>query len=150
MSFEPYRVPPRTVLFRGLGTSGQIDRKRDPWGVTLKAFFRKRKDDDGLTVLPQAHLCCEIELLQIAKIDVAEIEKLINPITGEHLYVWRDSPDHACIPNLPFHDEFPQEANDLATDLASAAEILTPEEFTTAKKTWANRSCGASEDHQQE
>lgn len=150
MPFEPRRVPAGTIVYRGLGSGGQIDRKRDPWGIKFPAFIRKRKDDDGLTVLPEPHLCCEIDLLQIAKIDVAEIEKMVNPITGEHLYVLQDADDHACIPNLPFHEEHSQEAQDLATDLADAAEILTSDEFMAAKKKWATHASEANESCRQE
>jgi hypothetical protein len=53
--------------------------------------------------------------------------------------VWRDAADHACIPNLPFHDEHPQASQDIATDLADAAEILTAEQFEEAKELWAVR-----------
>jgi hypothetical protein len=147
--FEPRRVPAGTIVYRGLGSGSQLDRNREPWGIKYPAFIRKRKDDDGLTVVPEPHLCCEIRLLQIAKIDVAEIEKLVNPVTGEHLYVWQDTADHACIPNLPYHDEHPQGAQDLATDLAGISEVLTEEEFEEAKEMWATRD-EASEDHQPE
>jgi hypothetical protein len=132
--FEPHRVPAGTIVYRGLDRKGWLDRQRDPWGVKYGAFIRKRKDDDGLTVVPAPHLCFEIELFQIAGIDVAEIEKMTNPITGEKLYVWQDSEAHACILNLPFHDEYPKASQDLATDLAEAAIVLTEKEFEEAEK----------------
>ena len=134
MLFEPHRVPAGTIVYRGIDRNGWLYRQRDPWGVRYGAFIRKQKDDDGLTVTPEASQCCEIELIQIAKIDVAEIEKMVNPITGEKLYVWQDAIDHACIPNLPFHHEHAQAAQDLATDLAEVADILTTEEFNATKR----------------
>ena len=148
MPFEPHRVPAGTIVYRGLGSKGWLDRQRDPWGIRHGAFIRKRKDDDGLTVAPESHLCCQIALFQIAAIDVAAIEKMVNPITGENLYVWQDSEDHACIPNLPFHDEHPLEAQGLATDLANASELLTEEEFGAAQEKWG-AMVAASEDRQQ-
>jgi len=91
----------------------------------------------------------ESTCFKIAKIDVADIEKIVNPITGENLYVWRDAADHACIPNLPFHDEHPQASQDIATDLADAAEILTAEQFEEAKELWAVRDATRGERRQE-
>jgi hypothetical protein len=62
MTFEPRRFPGESAVYRGIESKGHLDRQRDPWGVRLKAFLRKAKDYDGLTVVPEPYHCCHLNI----------------------------------------------------------------------------------------
>jgi hypothetical protein len=110
----------------------------------MKAFLRERKDDDGITVVPEACLCCQLDIVAIGAITVGAIESLSNPVTSEQLYVYQDAEDHALIMNLPYREEHRQEASRLAFMLAGMCKLLTKEEFVEAKQEWTNRSAASN------
>ena len=141
MSFQPFRVPPERWTFRGL--TGAL--KKNPWGSKVKAFLRKPKDDDGITVLPEPCLCCALDISGIGKIKVGDIESLSNPATNVQLEVVQEAEDHALILNVPFHGEHEKDAQDLATALAEMCTLLDEKEFEAAKEEWATRCLASSE-----
>jgi hypothetical protein len=138
MSFQPVRLPPETWTFRGL--TGSL--KRNLWASKVKAFLRKPKDDDGITVVPEPCLCCALDISGIGKIKVEDIESFHNPATNDQLQVFQDAEDHAVILHVPYHHEHEKEAQDLANDLAEMCTLLGEKEFE-AKEEWATR-CPAS------
>src|SRR6202035_2209003 len=98
MSFQPFRLRPEQVVFRGMSKSW-IDKKTEPWGAKLKAYLRQAKDDDGITVMPKVYFCCALNISGIGRIKVGDIESLSNPATKEQLHVLQDAEDHALIVN---------------------------------------------------
>src|ERR1035438_9501171 len=104
------------VADRGIGSTGWVNRKSDPWAIKYPAFIRKKKDFDGLTVLPEPYQCCRLKVIQVCRLGIVAIERVENLRWPHKLDVWQDAIDHACIRNLPFVEDDPQSAEDLATD----------------------------------
>lgn len=142
----PRRALANETRYRGMSSGGWIDKTHDPWGTTVKAFLRKRKDVDGITVLPRAHLCCELDIRGIGRVSVGQVETIQNPIDGNFLYITDDTAIHGYIANVPFHHEHEKEANDIATDLAEICLLLEDAEFEEAKQRWSLIADGATED----
>jgi len=132
----PRRATAEETKFRGMRSPGWIDKNQDPWGATLKAFMRRDSDTDGVTVLPRPHLCCALQIRGIGSIGVAGIETIQNPIDKQYLYVEEDDSDHGYIVHVPFHNQHPQAAQDVATDLAGFCALLKESEFEEAKDRW--------------
>jgi hypothetical protein len=141
MLFQPFRLPPERWTFRGV--SGSL--KQNIPAAKEKAFLRKPKDDDGITVLPEPCLCCALKISGIGKIKVGDIESLSNPVTKEKLHVLQNEKDHAVIVNVPYHDDHPNEAQQLAKALAAMCTLLDEKEFEDAKREWATRFRTTSE-----
>jgi hypothetical protein len=134
---HPRRALPAETKYRGMNSGGWIDKEQDPWGVAVKAFLRKDKDTDGITVLTRPHLCCSLNIRGIGQISVQDIETVTSPIDNQSLYVEENTANHGYIGNVPFHSQHPQAANDVATDLAELCRLLNDQDFEEAKERWA-------------
>jgi hypothetical protein len=139
MSFEKRRFGEQEHVYRGIE---EINKKTNPRSARVKCFYRRPKDTDGVTVLPDAHLCCRLRIVGIARLTVEHVNRITNPVTGDALAVYQDAPDHGYISNVPFKHEHLEAAEDVATRLAEKAVLLGDREYEDARQT-------ASADRQQ-
>jgi hypothetical protein len=125
------------TLFRGLSYPSWINSKTVPPSVRLKAFLRKPKDVDGLSVFDAQECCNSLNVSGVAEIALIDVLMLQDPVTGAKLracYDTSDDPHHLVLDGVPFAHEHPAEADTLAINLALKAKLLDSE--TTA---WATK-----------
>jgi len=111
-------------VFRGLSYKSCIDRTRAPHSVTARAFLRKEKDIDGLSVFDNEDSCRKLNIYGIAEVATEEVERFENPVDGLQLAVRYNDPGDPChlvIENLPFHHLHEQKAELLGGNLARMA-----------------------------
>lgn len=88
-------MQPRSV-FRGLSNRSCIDRNAVPHSVTARAFLRKEKDIDGLSVFDNENSCKKLNIYGIAEIATEEVERFENPVDGLQLAVRYNDPGDPC------------------------------------------------------
>jgi hypothetical protein len=111
-------------VYRGLGNENWINKKTNPKSVGLKAFLRKPKDKDGLSVFDEEENCHRLRLFGTAELSIQDLLAIQNPITGLPLKICYNDPTnshHLIIEGLPFPHEHPAEANTLAINIAERA-----------------------------
>jgi hypothetical protein len=133
MSRYPFRLPDDKYVFRTLLGEDWVDKLQDPWAATQIAFLRQAKDKRGISVRPTAELCYKkvspLRVQGIGKIRVFDLRMLVNPLNGQRVDVIQDSEDHVTIHNIPFHDDDPGSALDIASDIADLAMVLPVSEW---------------------
>ncbi len=100
--------------------------------VRPNAFYRKRKDTDGVTVLPYLHSCADLNHHGVAEINVGAIEELENNFTAAKLTVIQDEAKHAYIDNLPYQHEHQEAARTIAIELAMLCRVVSESEIEFA------------------
>jgi len=116
-----------TKLFRGLSCRNWIDKTTASKSVSAKAFLRKERDVDGLSVFDEAQCCHKLDIYGIALIETSKVEALANPLDGSNLHVRFNDPEdthHLVIENVPFHHLHEYEAEMLAGHLARRAALF--------------------------
>jgi hypothetical protein len=113
-------------VFRALGNENWINKKTNPTSVSSKAFLRKPKDVDGVSVFDEEDSCYALKLSGTATIPIQELLQLENPLNRAKLKLCYDDPDdphHLIIENLPFLHEHQDEAETLALNIAQKATL---------------------------
>jgi len=113
-------------VFRGLSKKSWISQQTSPQSVSSKAFLRRLRDEDGISVFDDPESCSALQIVGVAEIAIGDLLSLENPLSGTRLRVCYDDaskPHHLVIENVPFADHHPNESETVALNIAMKAKI---------------------------
>ncbi len=114
------------LVFRGLSNKSWINKQTNLESVSPKAFLRRARDLDGISVFDEPESCSALQIFGIAEVRIEDLLRLANPLNGTNLkicYNHPHNPHHLAVDNVPFQHEHPDESETLALIIASKAKI---------------------------